>query len=194
MVIERNCADYGETENVWDEQNLYPEFQSGSDEQTVQKKGECKKGGAKAMANEKRLIDANALLEHLENCIGTSNGLISSTCVAIKCYVEQMPTVDSVILPCSVGDTVYGMFGHYGKKIHECKVVKCKVCQFRDRTLHYFLDVEFAIIDPYYRDGRLMRCMQQAVFGEDFGSWDRVYRTFEEAAVAFAKIYGDENG
>lgn len=58
MGIERNCADYGKTENVRDEQNLYPEFQSGSDEQTVQKKGECKKGGAKAMANEKRLIDA----------------------------------------------------------------------------------------------------------------------------------------
>lgn len=52
---------YGQGENVWDEQNLYPEFQSGSDEQTVQKKGEYKKGGAKAMATEKRRIETTAV-------------------------------------------------------------------------------------------------------------------------------------
>ena len=38
-----------------------------------------------------------------------------------------------------------------------------------------------------------MRCMHQAVYGEEFGSWDRVYRTFEEAAVALAKMDGDWN-
>ena len=47
------------------------------------------------MANEKRLIDANALIEHLERCMASSKGLFSSVCVAIKCYVEQMPTVDA---------------------------------------------------------------------------------------------------
>ena len=48
------------------------------------------------MATEKRLIDANVLMEHLDNCIATTKGLFKSVCVAIKCFVEQMPTVDAV--------------------------------------------------------------------------------------------------
>ena len=44
----------------------------------------------------KRLIDANALMEHLTRCIEQSKGLMRSVCVAIKCFVEQMPTVDAV--------------------------------------------------------------------------------------------------
>ena len=47
------------------------------------------------MANEKRLIDANALIEHLNRCIETTKGLFRSVCTAIKCFVEQMPTVDA---------------------------------------------------------------------------------------------------
>ena len=41
-----------------------------------------------------KLISANALIEHLERCIAESKGLFSSLCVAIKCYVDQMPAVD----------------------------------------------------------------------------------------------------
>ena len=48
------------------------------------------------MANEKRLIDADVLLKHLTNCIETTKGLFRSVCVAIKCFVEQMSTVDAV--------------------------------------------------------------------------------------------------
>ena len=48
------------------------------------------------MATEDRLIGANALMEHLEKCIATNKGLFKSVCVAIKCFVEQMPTVDAV--------------------------------------------------------------------------------------------------
>ena len=158
------------------------------------------------MANEKRLIDADTLKSLFHDRYDRAFMQMHSrvereywdgVCCGVNWGVNTItdaPTVDAVELPCSVGDTVYGWFGHYGKKIHECKVIKSKVCQFRDRTLHYFLDVEFEIIDPFYRDGRLMRCMQQAVFGEDFGRWDRVYRTFEEAAVALAKMDGDGNG
>ena len=142
------------------------------------------------MASEKRLIDANALAEKVWNIqmyiFGVRNGK-----TLIKEFLEKYrdsvmkeiavaPIVDAVVLPCKVGDTVYGQFENYGKKIHECKVSKSKVCQFRDGSLHYFLDVEFDIVDPYYKDGRLMHCGQQAVFGEDFGSWYRVYRTREE--------------
>ena len=43
-----------------------------------------------------RLIDADALIEHLDRCIAESKGLMRSVCVAIKCFVQQMPTVDAV--------------------------------------------------------------------------------------------------
>ena len=51
------------------------------------------------MANEKRLIDANKLIEHLESCIATTNKNDRAVCLCIKCFVEQMPTVDAVELP-----------------------------------------------------------------------------------------------
>ena len=92
------------------------------------------------MANEKRLIDANELAVtycDIDAKYNEEPWMLSD----ILAFLNESPTVDAVILPCSVGDTVYGQFGHYGKKIHECKVIKSKVCQFRDRTLHYFLDV-----------------------------------------------------
>ena len=77
----------------------------------------------------------------------------------------------TTMFPIQVGDTVYGQFNYYGKEIHECKVIKSKLCQFKDGTVRCFLDVEFDIIDPFYRDGRLMRCGCQAVYGNDFGDW-----------------------
>lgn len=85
------------------------------------------------------------------------------------------------VLPVQVGDTVYGWFRSYGKEVHQCEVVKVKACQFKDRTVRYFLDLEFDIIDPFFHDGRLMRCGMQAVYGADFGDWYRVYLTREEA-------------
>jgi hypothetical protein len=85
------------------------------------------------------------------------------------------------VRPVKIGDTVYGRFHGYVSGVQECKVVQSNLCQFRDGSGHTFLNVEFSIIDPYYRDGRLMRCGRQAVFGEDYGSWDRVYLTREEA-------------
>lgn len=85
------------------------------------------------------------------------------------------------VLPVQVGDTVYGRFPPYGEEVQQCEVVKSKLCQFKDRTVHYLLDLEFNIIDPYFNDGRLMRCSTQAVYGADFGNWYRVYLTHEEA-------------
>lgn len=85
------------------------------------------------------------------------------------------------VLPVQVGDTVYGRFLPYGEEVQQCEVVKSKLCQFKDRTVRYFLDLEFNIIDPYFNDGRLMRCGTQAVYGADFGNWYRVYLTREEA-------------
>ena len=94
------------------------------------------------------------------------------------------------VLPVQVGDTVYGRFHHQGKAVHECRVVRVKLCQHKDKTIDFLLDVEFDIIDPYYRDGRLMTCWHQVVFGSDYGNWDRVYRSREEAEATPPKGEG----
>ena len=91
-----------------------------------------------------------------------------------------------VELPCVVGDTVYGRFQCYdGKEIRECKFIGIRACQFKaDSECYYFVDVEFNIIDPFYRDRRLITCKHQAVIGNDYGSWERVFFTKEEAEKA----------
>lgn len=97
-------------------------------------------------------------------------------------YIAEKLIANGVtVLPVKVGDTVYGRFLPYGEGIQQCEVVKSKLCQFKDRTVRYLLDLEFDIIDPYFNDGRLMRCATQAVYGADFGNWYRVYLTREEA-------------
>ena len=48
------------------------------------------------MADEKRLISYDVLIAHLDSCIEEGKGLFKSVCVAIKCFAEQMPTVDAV--------------------------------------------------------------------------------------------------
>ena len=150
-----------------------------------------------------RLIDADALLEHIKglptwfedgggmwSCLdGYPKGLFYPEDIISS--IENAPIVDAIVLPCKVGDTVYGQLHCYGREIHECKVTRIKACQFKDGSLHYFLDVEFDIIDPYYNDGRMMRCGNQTVFGEDYGNWNRVYLTEEEAE--FAKMECDRN-
>ena len=92
-------------------------------------------------------------------------------------------------LPCKIGDTVYGHFQCYdGKEIRECKVIGIRACHFKaDFKCYYFVDVEFNIIDPFYRDGRLMTCRHQAVIGNDYGSWERVFFTREEALKGIEK-------
>lgn len=95
-------------------------------------------------------------------------------------------------LPCKIGDTVYGSFQCYdGKEIRECKVIIFRACQFKaDSECYYFVDVEFNIIDPFYKDGRLMLCRHQAVIGNDYGSWERVFLTKGEAEAA---LKGEKN-
>ena len=99
----------------------------------------------------------------------------------LNMFVTNLLAHGVTVLPVQVGDTVYGRFLPYGEEVQQCEVVKSKLCQFKDRTVRYFLDLEFDIIDPYFNDGRLMRCRTQAVYGADFGNWYRVYLTREEA-------------
>ena len=85
------------------------------------------------MANEKRLIDANELVNHIDCCVGESKDLISSVCIAIKCYVEQMPTVDAV-------EVVHGYWidsrtvDHMGRITEHS--IDCSVCNsvFKDKS------------------------------------------------------------
>ena len=107
-------------------------------------------------------------------------------------YVDRIIAHGVIVLPVQVGDTVYGYFRPYGNEVLQCKVVKVKACQFKDRTIRYFLDLEFDIIDPFFNDGRLMRCSAQAVYGADFGDWYRVYLTKEEAEATPPKENDDD--
>ena len=100
-------------------------------------------------------------------------------------YYEDMEEQGRlVVLPCKVGDWVYGYFPRYSRNILDCKVVKVKACQFHNGTMHHFVDVEFYIENPYFDDGRLMLHGHQAVVAECFGSWDRVFLTREDAERA----------
>ena len=106
---------------------------------------------------------------------------IDKSCKLAENIADDLLSDGVTVLPVQVGDTVYGRFLLYGEEVQQCEVVKSKLCQFKDRTVCYFLDLEFNIIDPYFNDGRLMRCRTQAVYGADFGDWHRVYLTREEA-------------
>lgn len=59
-----------------------------------------------------RLIDANALIEHLTRCIEQSKGLMRSVCVAIKCFVEQLPTIETT--PVKHGRWIHDINNLYG--------------------------------------------------------------------------------
>ena len=104
----------------------------------------------------------------------------------LKHYKQLKETGKLIELPCKIGDTVYGHFQCYdSKKIRECKVIGIRACHFKANSeCYYFVDVEFNIIDPFYMDGRLMTCRHQAVIGNDYGSWERVFFTREEAEEA----------
>lgn len=104
----------------------------------------------------------------------------------LKDYEDLEEAGRLIELPCKIGDTVYGRFQCYdGKEIRECKVIGIRACQFKaDSECCYFVDVEFNIIDPFYRDRRLMICRHQAVIGNVYGSWERVFLTREEAEAA----------
>lgn len=106
---------------------------------------------------------------------------IDKSCKLAENIADDLISDGVTVLPVQVGDTVYGRFLLYGEEVQQCEVVKSKLCQFKDRTVRYFLDLEFNIIDPYFNDGRLMRCRTQAVYGANFGNWHRVYLTREEA-------------
>ena len=67
------------------------------------------------MANEKRLISYDVLIAHLDSCIEQGKGLFKSVCVAIKCFVEQMPTAEAV-------EVVHGRWEYWDGSLPRCPV------------------------------------------------------------------------
>ena len=65
------------------------------------------------MSTEKRLISYDVLIAHLDSCIEQGKGLFKSVCVAIKCFVEQMPTVDAV-------EVVHGRWEWITEDVYGC--------------------------------------------------------------------------
>ena len=120
------------------------------------------------------------LMELLDDMQRSGTGYFGSA-IENKKIADYLIRHGVTVLPVQVGDTVYGRFRIYGNEVHQCKVVKVYACQFKNRIVRYFLDLKFEIIDPFFGDGRLMCCGMQATYGDDWGSWYRVYLTREEA-------------
>ena len=125
------------------------------------------------MKNEKRLIDANALLELVQFRlpIDNQNAEVIAGCVDItRRLIENAPTVDAVVLPCKMGDIVWGIQKHIRGQQAKQGVV----------NQMYFGD-----------DMRLCICVKNVCRGE----WGKnVFTTKEEAEAALAKMDGDGNG
>ena len=128
-------------------------------------------------AEMQRLTDTKQYMEHKQ---------VREWLEELQHYEDLEEQNRLITLPCKIGDTVYGRFQCYdGKEIRECKVIGIRACQFKaDSKCYYFVDVEFNIIDPFYMDRRLMTCRHQAVIGNDYGSWERVFFTCEEVETA----------
>lgn len=73
---------------------------------------------------EKRLISYDVLMKHLYSCIKEGKGLSKSVCVAIKCFVEQMPTVDAVEVVRCKYCAKNGLF-------------TCPICFIENKTLQF---------------------------------------------------------
>lgn len=136
------------------------------------------------MANEKRLISYDALIAHLDSCIEQGKGLFKSVCVAIKCFVAQMPTVDAVVLPCKVGDAVWTVVY---QKVYKAKVVCIRPFVYKD-FVEFRGNVIITYLDPFNLNGRPIAQEIFAVFGKD------TFLTEEEAKAALAKMDGERKG
>lgn len=129
------------------------------------------------MANEKRLIDANALLLEIEEELAhespffttEQNELIDGGLRIAAKDIRHQPTVDAVELPCKMGDTVWGIkaFNH-GRLLAKQGIVHQM----------FFGD-----------DMRLCICVKDVCRGE----WGKnVFATKEEAEVAIGERRTDD--
>ena len=121
------------------------------------------------MANEKRLIDANALRRHMEKAFELC-GLNFITKNDVLYCIDNSDTVDAVPVPCKIGDEVWGL-------------MKCR----------YRTSPAKGVVHHMYfgEDMRLCICVRNVCRGE----WGKnVFATKEEAEAALAKMNGGNEG
>lgn len=140
------------------------------------------------MANEKRLIDADALLELVQFRlpIDNQNAEVIAGCVDItRRLINNAPAVDAVEVKCKVGDWVYALWVApaqqeyiiYGAEVKEIRIGK-RNCRLT--TIYRLEPIAYRGHIHEYRD-------------EDFGRL--VFPSQEEAEAALAKMYGgNEDG
>lgn len=129
------------------------------------------------MANEKRLIDANALMDAVDKSQRDNPHFDPAHRSMHKhehnhflVMILQAPTVDAVELPCKVGDTVWGIMKYNSKQIAKPGVV---------RQMFFGEDMRLGI----------------SVKGVCCGEWGKnIFATKEEVEAAIKKRNGDANG
>lgn len=119
-----------------------------------------------------RLIDADALTNDILNCF-----LKSDRAIDVIKHIQFAPTVDAVVLPCKVGDTVWIVGDKFPAEIEEIRITDDGV---------FFVYVE------YDRGYELTEVWDNSEFqAADIGK--TVFLTREEAEAALAKMDGDGN-
>ena len=126
------------------------------------------------MANEKRLIDANAFFEiQQKRCWGEP---IVGTCTQDNVYLRdelaKAPTVEAVEVPCKIGQTVYVINGLWVSNYV---------------VTHFWYDgcfFKFKAINEEYA----YECRDFSFFDERIGK--TVFFTYEQAETALKKMYG----
>ena len=100
--------------------------------------------------------------------------------VTLQSVIHAMPTVEALVLPCKVGDTVWTIVYN---KVQKAEVVCIRPFVFKD-FVEFRGNVEITFEDPFYDDGRL--CTQElfVVFEKD------TFLTYEEAKSALAQMDG----
>ena len=131
--------------------------------------GECFKG-EEMMKNEKRLIDANALMKYI-NENHSYAGLPMAAHICTMELLTYAPTVDAVeVPPVKIGDTVYFIIN---KKIYEAVICFISWNQYR-----YSTNSEIR--------GEVQR---YHTVSADFSEWNKsVFATMQQAEEALAKL------
>ena len=139
------------------------------------------------MANEKRLIDANAMqeLENLDYVYDpVRDGCEWYRAADVWSCIEREPTVDAVEVKCKVGNLVYALWDAPVKQKYiiyyaEVKEIRIGMRNCRLTTTYRLEPIMYRGHIKEYRD-------------DEFGKL--VFLTEEEAEAALAKMDGDGNG
>ena len=124
------------------------------------------------MVNEKRLIDANAL---------ERNAWLDGNCLVIAVSeIDNAPTVDAVVLPCKIGDSLWCVYSP-PRPANPADKGKWYMGEYEVARFHYGVK---GLSIEMHRFG--------TVSVKEIGK--TVFLSREEAETALAKMDGDGNG